>query len=178
MIASDLTRLLQLTPRAVIERSRKCTAQTLHNRIQSGDDGHNYLEVITKAHCSESEHSYLTVFRFDRFGEIKSAVHHPTWVRCSCPYFLYYVEVALTRHGSSSVYYSNGRYPMIRNPKLRPYLCKHLIAATNPAVHVLLREMADLKKKEKAPTKVKRKISDLLKNLLKRGGRNRKSGIT
>jgi len=170
MIAIDLARLIQLTPKPVVDRARSCISRVLYNRVRDSDDaGFKYLEVILRSRCQDSDHSYLTVVRFDRFGVIKNPVHHPTWVRCSCPYFLYYVEVALSRHGSTSVYYSNGMYPMIRNPKLRPYMCKHLISSVNPAVHTLQQEMrAEQKKTEGLGAKI-RKLPGMLKRLLRRG---------
>jgi hypothetical protein len=51
------------------------------------------------------------------------------WVHCDCPYFRYYVEVALSARKSSDVIVSNGQFPKIRNPNMRPYLCKHLLKA-------------------------------------------------
>lgn len=65
------------------------------------------------------------------------------WVHCRCPYFLYYCEQALAQIKASSVFPdgcdpgkrgkgklrdSQGR-PILRNPNLTPYLCKHLYAA-------------------------------------------------
>jgi|APGre2960657505_1045072.scaffolds.fasta_scaffold01006_13 hypothetical protein len=50
------------------------------------------------------------------------------WLHCSCPYFTYYLETVLQLHGSSQIYNSNGNLPKITNPRLRPYLCKHLYA--------------------------------------------------
>lgn len=55
------------------------------------------------------------------------------WVHCTCPYFLYYNEVALAARGSSEVISSNGALPNIRNPRMKPYLCKHLFRAANVA---------------------------------------------
>ncbi len=58
----------------------------------------------------------------------------PVWVWCNCPYFLYYLEVALTRVGSSSIRNSNGKPPTVRNPHMHAYLCKHLVLAADVAV--------------------------------------------
>lgn len=44
----------------------------------------------------------------------------------NCPYWLYFCEVAVAATGSTSVIYSNGAAPKIRNPSGRAYLCKHL----------------------------------------------------
>jgi len=66
-------------------------------------------------------------------GRMKRKTKHPAWVHCDCEYFLYYCEVAVTARGSSSVITSNGNFPKIRNPRMRPYLCKHLLRATREA---------------------------------------------
>lgn len=51
------------------------------------------------------------------------------WVHCSCPYFKYYLEVALWRKGCTdlkSLGRENAFWPKIRNPRMKAYLCKHL----------------------------------------------------
>lgn len=64
------------------------------------------------------------------------------WVHCSCPCFTYYLEVALKLRGASDIYDSNGNLPVIRNPRMRPYICKHLLAT------LLFLLMKDKKKKK------------------------------
>jgi len=56
------------------------------------------------------------------------------WVWCSCPYFQYHLEVVLAKNNSSSIKSSNGDLPNIRNPKMLPHLCKHLIVAARIAL--------------------------------------------
>ena len=58
----------------------------------------------------------------------------PCWVQCSCPYFLYFCEYAVTKAGSSEIEFSNGRKPRVRNKNEVPILCKHLIAASKRVV--------------------------------------------
>lgn len=53
----------------------------------------------------------------------------PVWVWCNCPYFTFNCEVSLTRFNSSSVKLSNGQTPLVRNPRMIPHVCKHLILA-------------------------------------------------
>ena len=65
------------------------------------------------------------------------------WVHCSCPYFTYHLEVVLQLQGSSRIYNSNGEMPKIRNPKLRPYLCKHLYTLT---LYLLAKDKKKIKK--------------------------------
>lgn len=64
----------------------------------------------------------------------KPGVDSRVWCSCNCPMFLYYLEVALTLRGSSSILYSNGRVPKITNPSMKPSLCKHLIQAASDVV--------------------------------------------
>ena len=58
----------------------------------------------------------------------------PCWVFCSCPYFTYNLEVALTRQNSSSIKFSNGQLPRERNARMIPHLCKHLVLTARLAL--------------------------------------------
>jgi hypothetical protein len=49
-------------------------------------------------------------------------------ISCSCSDFKFCHEMALTKKGSSDVFYSNGETPDIKNPLMVPSTCKHLIA--------------------------------------------------
>jgi len=51
-----------------------------------------------------------------------------TWIHCDCPWFRYNCEVALAMRGSSTITKSNGQPPKIRNPLMKPMVCKHGIA--------------------------------------------------
>lgn len=50
----------------------------------------------------------------------------PTWVRCTCPYFMYYCEKVLDDNGSTTLKYSDGTNPHILNKDQIPHVCKHL----------------------------------------------------
>ena len=50
----------------------------------------------------------------------------PLLVRCSCDYFTFNCEVALTKRGASAIKQSNGEKPVVRNPSMIPTPCKHL----------------------------------------------------
>lgn len=52
----------------------------------------------------------------------------PVWVRCSCPWFLFNCEYALTKQGSSWIHYSNGQPSSETNPTNSPWVCKHIYA--------------------------------------------------
>lgn len=54
-------------------------------------------------------------------------------VSCSCPDFWARWEYALHKRGAADIVYSNGEPPVVRNPRMYPGCCKHLIALTNRA---------------------------------------------
>lgn len=47
-------------------------------------------------------------------------------VSCDCKAFLYWCEVALEDKDASVIFFSNGEMPIVRNPKMIPFMCKHL----------------------------------------------------
>jgi hypothetical protein len=91
-----------------------------------------------------------------RFFGVPS-VTTPIWAWCDCPYFTYYLEVALTKYGCSSIRSSNGKPPVVRNPQNLPYLCKHLVLTAKIAL-TQRRDLAtdraekEMEKAEKAET--------------------------
>jgi len=58
----------------------------------------------------------------------------PVWVSCSCNYFRYVCEWALSRYGSSDIIYSNGQPARFTNPRGIGTLCKHLYAVLPVAI--------------------------------------------
>ena len=77
----------------------------------------------------------------------------PCVVRCTCPYFHYYVRHALMKVGSTVI--RNDKFekgalepPLITNPRQIPYLCKHLYRASDKviqATEVYLRRVKEVK---------------------------------
>lgn len=59
---------------------------------------------------------------------------NPVWVSCSCNYFRFVCEWALTRYGSSDILYSNGQPARFTNPRGIGTLCKHLYAVLPLAI--------------------------------------------
>lgn len=51
----------------------------------------------------------------------------PVRVSCSCEFFMYTCEYALTMHGASTIMHSNGKPAKYTNPGNVPLLCKHLM---------------------------------------------------
>lgn len=48
-------------------------------------------------------------------------------VSCTCDFFWAHSEVALHKQGAADIHFSNGKDPVVRNPKMIPYVCKHLV---------------------------------------------------
>lgn len=59
---------------------------------------------------------------------------NPVWVSCSCNYFRFVCEWALSRYGSADIIYSNGRPARFTNPRGIGTLCKHLYAVLPLAI--------------------------------------------
>lgn len=52
-------------------------------------------------------------------------------VSCTCEDHLYTFEYALAERDAAKITYSNSEFPIIKNPKLIPGLCKHLWVVVN-----------------------------------------------
>ena len=127
--------LLALTPRPVRLRAKNPRFRKRRDRVET-KEGKTYRSLFLNCSLQNEDStgtSYDLIIRNYSYPQRpKDFYFTPAsklWVHCSCPYFLYYVEVALTLQGSSSIYDSNGNMPRINNPKVVPYVCKHLFAA-------------------------------------------------
>ncbi len=87
-----------------------------------------YNEMRVYMSCTDGKRASFVRF----FGP--PAKDTPCWVFCSCQYFTYNLEVALTRQNTSSIKFSNGQMPRVRNPRMVPHLCKHLVLTARLAM--------------------------------------------
>lgn len=127
-----LTQLARLTPAKV--RSRAATVRV--TRIKAyldADEKGDFKYVTANARGDDGIRNIVIRLYGDRRANGVMKPNNKCWVHCSCPYWRYYCEVAVAARGSSSVISSNGRFPKIRNPRMRPYLCKHLLASVDIA---------------------------------------------
>lgn len=69
---------------------------------------------------------WIRVYGHTERDEKTSPIEQRVWVRCSCEYFKFTLEVALASVGSSAIRYSNGLLPVFRNPGMKKFCCKHL----------------------------------------------------
>jgi hypothetical protein len=123
-------------PEIIKRANRECHAIRKEYNIGSRDgfrrvysrDRTYYNEVRYYSACTDGKR--ISYIRF--YGPPKPET--PVWVWCSCPHFLFTLEVALARYNSSSIKQSNGQLPRVRNPTMFPYLCKHLVNAAKYAL--------------------------------------------
>lgn len=125
-----LQQLLRGTPSNIIRNSREVRSRIVRSVLDVDEIG-PHKRVLIEARATDGIR-YL-IYKFYE-PEKKNLAQSKCYVHCSCPYFLYFLEVALTARGTSSVINSNGQYPRVRNPRLRPYLCKHLFAGSRAAM--------------------------------------------
>lgn len=146
----NLGQIARLTPSEVRMRGmRTCTVRVRNVKIDMSDIGVSKI-IQTQSLCIERTHQ-STIQMFHHIGNMPSTVKElrklqtgvptgnslwkaPVWVGCDCEFFLYTCEVALAKYGCSDVRHSNGAFPIIRNPRMVPMLCKHLIAAAPIAI--------------------------------------------
>ncbi len=156
-----LSNLLRATPSAIVSRANN-QCHTIRQQYSVGSkDGFRrtytknktyYNEMRVRTTCTDGpRNSYV---RF--FGKPNKDTE--CWVWCSCPFFQYTLEVTLARFNSSSIRSSNGDLPRVRNPKMIPYLCKHLVVAARLA----LNQKKD-KAKQKRDDEQKRKAAAVKK---------------
>lgn len=127
--------LLAMTPLKVRKRTKNPKIYPYLDRIQEFQ-GKSYRTIYlhTSLHNDDSSGSNynLAIRNKGTQAEPSNYLMLPDsqlWVHCSCPYFTFYLEVALTLQKTSNVYDSNGALPKKLNTGLKPYLCKHLFAA-------------------------------------------------
>jgi len=126
-----LSTLLRQTPANIRSNAAKVRISRIKASVDTDQTGEHKLFLASARTRMKGKTPWFVTIKL--YGTHRAdGVMKPSsrcWVHCTCPYFQYYVEVALTARGSSNVIMSNGSFPKIRNPRMRPYLCKHLYAA-------------------------------------------------
>jgi hypothetical protein len=120
--------LVRNTPRNIIDNTKTVRTMRLVQAWSSVDEkGRMFKGVMVHSRAS----SVVRLVQFRLYASQKGVpiFDHNAWIHCSCEYWLFYLEVALSTKGSSSIINSNGEYPAIRNPHLQPHVCKHVYAA-------------------------------------------------
>lgn len=125
-------KLLLITPKTVVYRSSHARIRIIRDKPHRSGDYRDIYARVSLGNIESTGDSYTLNVRCHGTEknptDFKFRPQSNIWVHCSCPYFTYYLEVALQLYGSSQIYNSNGQFPKIRNPSLKPYFCKHLYA--------------------------------------------------
>lgn len=129
--------LMRTTPNNIVRNAAQVKIRKQSAYIERDDEGEHKVYTATVRTQLPGKKVRHVVIKFygsrTAGGRMKKQNKHPCWVHCDCEYFLYYLEVALAARGSSNVITSNGAFPQVRNPRMRPYLCKHLLRAARHA---------------------------------------------
>ena len=176
--------LIRLTPNKVRLRSRPLRMYWRKKGVDRYDKRRNSDYRLYKMH-SKPPRSNKTQQIFTQWVRVypqtgsgrRSVTSQRVWVRCSCEFFMYNCEFALTQRGCASIRYSNGRPARITNPGNVPYLCKHLYKMMANVIRQeqRLEVEADGVEPEEAPTQVRvpRFMKDMREVLLReRDGTN------
>ena len=130
----------EVTPSVYKDRAKYAKMQTFHaRRDMSGDvpKGATGRRVILAETYTTHDHNgnpkQKATLHYQIIVGYSTQLKDRLWtnkckVSCSCEDFLYTDEVALHKRGNADIYFSNGEDPVIKNPKMRPQICKHLIA--------------------------------------------------
>lgn len=129
--------LMRQTPANIVSNARQVKMLKGSAYLEKDDNGKHKLFIATlRTQAPGKVQRHVTIKMYGQMGtkgQMRRKNHHPCWVHCDCEYFLYYLEVSLAARGSSNVITSNGNFPKVRNPRMRPYLCKHLLEAARHA---------------------------------------------
>ena len=122
-----LKQLIPLTPSNVRKRAKFIQIKPTRAITDLDVDGRTFRKIqFTAIDKKGSGSPHLLTVRLYGKNEV---LNSDCWIHCSCEYFTFNLEVALTTQGSSSVINSNGALPVEKNPEMKGHLCKHLIAA-------------------------------------------------
>jgi len=151
-----LADLVNATPSAIIERART-QCRPLRSQYDLGSK-EGWKRSYAKFPTFYNEQRVYTVCTNDkRYSYIRffgpPELNTPVWVWCSCEYFKYYLEVALSRRNGTDIKTVGGPLgrrpvrnapPVVRNPEQLLYLCKHLVVTAE----VGLRQTQDMASKK------------------------------
>lgn len=119
--------ILQATPNETKARARNVYVFTIKAMPHGAEGGIKYLGTTR------------TVRNDDGSSRVKSKTyrtsvtilnrHMHVEVDCECMYQpMWGAEVALNKRKAAQIVRSNGKLPTVRNPRLQPYACKHVLA--------------------------------------------------
>lgn len=125
-----LSQVYAETPDRYKARAENARINSLKKRTNVKDGKLVILSVIytTKDHAGKVKENPDFHYQFIQQLEDKNSLWNSKCkVSCSCMDFLFVDEVSLFKRANSDIYFSNGELPVVKNPRLHPQVCKHLI---------------------------------------------------
>ncbi len=120
----------QLHRKSIITKAKSVGIRVASVAYVKEPDGTTFKKVEVEA-TGETE-TYEVIMFFNGKG-LTSKV----WASCSCSYFLFHCEYALSKSGSTDINFSNGKMPKITNPRLVRHCCKHIAACLQRGVFLM-----------------------------------------
>lgn len=129
-----LSKLYSITPQRYKDRAKHARMLKLSTRKDKFTGLPIILSVMITTHDHtgapkhfEPHHHYQSIQVIESSKRGKKLWNRKCKVSCSCSDFMYVDEVALFKKANADIYFSNGELPVIKNPKMVPQLCKHLV---------------------------------------------------
>ena len=120
------------TPRPIMLRALQQCRVRVTKAIQDRDDFGNLTKEFSGLVRATDGDRYCTIYFYE--PDKKNLTDSKIWLHCSCPHYTFNVEVVNTLKHSSDILNSNGELPVVRNPRMIPHLCKHLVALSRLAL--------------------------------------------
>lgn len=121
----NISQILKYTPASI--KKRKINTVKSIRTIRAILDSDEY-GIHQKAFFNVVATSVPRKVNIKLYGPLdKPLLQKKIWVHCSCEWFTYFCEYALAKKKSSTIINSNGKPPVIKNPRQWPYVCKHII---------------------------------------------------
>jgi len=123
-----LSKLINNTPEQIVLNSRNVTGRVLKSYWDVDNEGKEHRKIMIRAKDIVTRNPPKTLV-LSIYGTERDITKNKAWVYCNCEYFKFYLEVALSLRGSSSIIEATKQLPVNNNPRLTPYLCKHILSA-------------------------------------------------
>jgi len=134
-----LKTLLRATPHPVRARALlQCRTTVTRAILETDEFGNRRKNVAALVRATDGDR-FCTIMFYDPAKA--DLVQSRVWAACSCPYFCFNVETVNALHKSCDVINSNGELPLIRNPRMIPHFCKHLVALAKFAIVAKAKEV-------------------------------------
>ena len=136
-----LSTLIRNCPAKIIRNARKVKLSGKPKAFIARDEKGEFKQLLAVTRDKDGPRQveiriYMPKGKKIRGKGTRTGPSNKCWVTCSCPYWRYHCEVSVAARGSSNVLISNGQFPKIRNPRMKPYLCKHLLWAAKLAMKI------------------------------------------